>query len=154
MKILRPSFLVLLLFAAGCMRPEPREIRYGEMSCDYCHMTIAEPSFAAQLVTRTGKVYVFDDVADLAAFTGEGRVPEAEVHGLWVNLMLHPDQRVPVDSAVFLLSDRLRSPMAGGLAAFRSYEEADSLRSEIGGELIRWSELKVRLSSPARLADL
>lgn len=145
--------LLCLVLVLGCSPPGPKDIRYGEELCDYCHMIITDPAFAAQLVTRTGKVHVFDDVGDLAAFTTEGRVPADEVHGMWVNLFLHPSERVPVADAVFLLSDRFRSPMSSGLAAFRSGEMADSLRGEIGGEVRRWSEVLSRARGSRRGVD-
>jgi copper chaperone NosL len=133
--------LVGLVLVLACSPRGPKDIRYGEELCDYCHMAITDPAFAAQLVTRTGKVHVFDDIGDLAAFTTEGRVPAEEVYGIWVNLFLHPADRTPVDDAVFLQSDRLRSPMSSGLAAFRSAEAADSLRVEIGGDVLMWSDV-------------
>jgi copper chaperone NosL len=110
-------------------------------------MTIIDPAFAGQLVTRTGRVYVFDDFVGLAAFQRDNRVPPDEVHGVWANLYLNPDQRIGVNEAVFLKSDRLRSPMSSGLAAFASSSEADSLRSIIGGELLDWDEV-LRQESP------
>jgi copper chaperone NosL len=116
-------------------------------------MTITDPAFAAQLVTRTGKVHVFDDIGDLAAFATEGRVPEEEIYGIWVNLFLHPADRVPVDDAVFLHSDRLRSPMSSGLAAFQSGASADSLRTEIGGEVLMWSDVLRREQVSRRGVD-
>jgi copper chaperone NosL len=116
-------------------------------------MTITDPAFAAQLVTSTGKVHVFDDVGDLASFTTEGRVPAEQIYGIWVNLFLHPAERIPADDAVFLQSDRLRSPMSSGLAAFRSGVTADSLRGEMGGQILMWSDVLRRDRASRRGAD-
>lgn len=126
----------------GCGAPAPKDIRYAEELCDYCHMTIVDPAFAGQLVTRTGKVFVFDDVAGLAAFARENHLDPADVHGLWANLYLHPDHRIEVEQAVFLRSDGIRSPMSSGLAAFASRAEADSVQSHIGGEVMDWDEVQ------------
>ena len=145
--------LVGLVLVLACSPRGPKDIRYGEELCDYCHMTITDPAFAAQLVTSTGKVHVFDDIGDLASFTTEGRVPADEVYGIWVNLFLHPAERIPVDDAVFLQSDRLRSPMSSGLAAFRSGVTADSLRGEIGGQILMWSDVLRRDRASRRGAD-
>ncbi len=147
------GMLVGLALVIACSPRGPKDIRYGEELCDYCHMTITDPAFAAQLVTSTGKVYVFDDLGDLASFTTEGRVPVDQVYGIWVNLFLRPADRVPVDDAVFLQSDRLRSPMSSGLAAFQSGETADSLRGEIGGQVLMWSDVLRRDRSSRRGAD-
>jgi len=147
------STLVGLILVIACSPRGPKDIRYGEELCDYCHMTITDPAFAAQLVTSTGKVHVFDDIGDLASFTTEGRVPTDEIYGIWVNLFLHPAERIPVDDAVFLQSDRLRSPMSSGLAAFRSGVTADSLRGEIGGQILMWSDVLRRDRASRRGAD-
>ena len=147
------GMLLSLGLVLACSPRGPKDIRYGEELCDYCHMTITDPAFAAQLVTSTGKVHVFDDIGDLASFTTEGRVPVDEIHGIWVNLFLHPADRIPVDDAVFLQSDRLRSPMSNGLAAFRSGDTADSLRGEIGGQIMMWRDVLLRDRASRRGAD-
>ncbi len=130
--------MVLLVWGLGaCGAPEPRAIHYGQDLCDGCHMTITDPAFAGQLVTVTGKVFVFDDIGELAEFAAE--TPQTQIHGLWVHRFLEPEERLQVHDAVFLRSDRLRTPMASGLAAFRSASVADSMRMQIGGTLLDWA---------------
>ncbi len=104
-------------------------------------MTIVDPAFAAQLVTTTGRVHVFDDLAGLAAVVLDGQVAPENVHGIWANLYLTPEQRIEVAEAVFLRSAGLRSPMSSGLAAFGSLAQADSVRTELGGEVMAWDAI-------------
>jgi copper chaperone NosL len=106
-------------------------------------MTIADPRFAAELVTTRGVVYAFDDVGCLAAFVRQGKVPAAEIHSLWVYDYLQPDSLLDARRAVYLRSDSLRTPMATGLAALRPGPAADSLERRLGGELRSWDELPV-----------
>jgi len=146
----RSTVWLLFLAVWGCAAPAPKDIRYAEELCDYCHMTIVEPAFASQLVTRTGRVFVFDDVAGLAAFVRDDHLALGDVHGLWANLYLDPERRIEVEEAVFLRSDALRSPMSSGIAAFASEAEADSVRARLGGEMLDWGDV-MRL--PARQAD-
>ena len=42
--------------------------RLGPRTCRHCHMTLADPRFAAESLTRTGKAIVFDDVGCLATW--------------------------------------------------------------------------------------
>jgi len=128
------------LLAAACARPAPRPIAYGQEPCAHCHMTIADPRFAGELVTRKGRIYVFDDVDCLAAFSREGMVPAAEVQSLWVNDFLHPEQRLEATRALFHRSADRHTPMASGLAAFRPGAEADSVRGA-GGTLESWDQV-------------
>ncbi len=125
----------------GCARPAPRAIAYGEEPCRHCHMTIADPRFAAELVMTTGKVYVFDDVGCLTAFVEEGRVPPSQVQGLWVYDYLQPDSLLDARQAVYLRVDSLATPMASHLVAVRAGSAADSLRARLGGTLLTWDRL-------------
>jgi copper chaperone NosL len=126
---------------AACARPAPRPIAFGAESCRHCHMAIADPRFAAELVTTRGRVFVFDDVGCLAAFVRERTVPAAEVHSLWVYDYLEPDSLLDAREAVYLRVDSLRTPMSSHLAAIRPGPEAERLRARLGGELLEWDEL-------------
>jgi copper chaperone NosL len=139
----RLSLLAALAIAAACARPAPRPIALGEENCRHCHMTIADPRFAAELVTTRGVVYAFDDVGCLAAFVRQGKVPAAEIHSLWVYDYLQPDSLLDARRAVYRRSVALRTPMATGLAALRPGPAADSLERRLGGELRSWDELPV-----------
>jgi copper chaperone NosL len=101
-------------------------------------MTVADPRFAAELRTNTGKAVVFDDVGCLAAWLAEN---SGRVAAVWVASFTTPDRWLPADSAVYLQSDTLRTPMASGLAALRPGSEADSIRSFLGGRLLTWPDV-------------
>jgi copper chaperone NosL len=101
-------------------------------------MTIAEPAFAAQLVTTTGKVHRFDDPACLLAFLRGQSVAARDVRGVWLNDHAHADRFVPAADAVILQSAQLRAPMSGGLAAFGTRADAVTLQQRTGGTLTTW----------------
>lgn len=138
------GLLAAAAVVAACARPVPRAIAYGEESCRHCHMTIADPRFAAELVTSKGLVYAFDDVGCLAAFAREGTVRAGEVHSMWVYDYLRPDSPLDARLAVYLEVDTLRTPMSSHLVALRPGPEADSLRGSLGGRLLRWDEVPAR----------
>lgn len=128
--------------AAACAGPAPRAIAYGSDECAHCHMTIAEPRLAAELVTRTGKTYVFDDPGCLADFIAAGKLDAAAIHSLWVADYTAPTGRLlPADEAWLVRSDGIRTPMDNRLAAAPTPEAAESLRRAVGGAVIRWSEV-------------
>jgi copper chaperone NosL len=141
------SFGWLLL--AGCARPAPRPIAYGQEPCAHCHMTIIDPRFAGELVTQKGRVYVFDDVECLAAFVRDAMVPATDIQSLWVNDFLHPEQRLDATRAVFQRNPGLRTPMASGIAAFAAGTEGDSVRAT-GAALESWAQVLAHPSGHSR----
>jgi len=140
----RSLVLAAALVVASCATPGPGIIRYDTDACDHCRMTIADASFAAQLVTQTGKIYRFDDPGCLASFVATGRVAAADVHSAWVNDHVQPETSIRVENAVFLVSDKLRGPMNSGVAAFGSTAAAAAIQTQLGGALERWDAIVKR----------
>lgn len=132
----------ILATAAACSSPKPRPFAFGEEACTHCHMTLADPRFAAELVLRTGKVLPFDDVGCLATFLATGGAAPAAVHSLWFSDYLDPGVLLPAAEVVFLQSDSLRTPMDYRVVALRPGPAADSLRQRLAGRLIRWDDVQ------------
>lgn len=135
------GLLVITACLAACGPPAPVPIVWGDDVCDHCHMTITDPRFAAELLSRTGKAWRFDDIGCLAEFSLGDRLAEDQVHSRWVMDYLDPREFLSVDEAVFLHSDSLRTPMNHGLLALRPGPAADSLRQALGGRLLTWPEV-------------
>jgi len=138
--------VTLLAAGSGCAAAAPAPLHYGSDACDHCRMTIFDPSFAAQIVTRTGKQYRFDDPGCLLEFMASGQLAPAGVHSLWVNDRADPARRTTVAEAVFVVSDRIRAPMGGHMAAFSSRGAAMAFQAAVGGELRSWSEIAKRVA--------
>ncbi|HET9513176.1 MAG TPA: nitrous oxide reductase accessory protein NosL [Gemmatimonadales bacterium] len=134
----------MLAVLAACGAPGPTPIAYGSVECDHCHMTVTDPRFSAELVTRKGRVFVFDDPGCLADFLAGGSVPSEDIHSLWFSDFLEPDSLLEARDAVFLRSDSVRTPMNSGLIALRPGPRADSLRAAWGGALETWEDLSGR----------
>jgi len=110
-------------------------------------MTLADARYAAQLITTSGKTFVFDDPGCLAAFYAGGEVPRDKVGSVWVNNYLAPGDWLDARTAVFIHAPGLRTPMASGLAAVRPGAEADSLRAALGGTVLTWDAVVARQRS-------
>jgi copper chaperone NosL len=104
-------------------------------------MTLADPRFAGQLVTTTGKSIPFDDVGCLAEYVAAGQVSRERIASLWVGDFTEPDSLVEVHRAVFLRSDSLRTPMDHQVVALRPGHAADSARAALGGVLLTWDQV-------------
>lgn len=134
--------------ALACASPGPTPIAFGEAACDHCHMTIVDQRFAAELVTRTGKVFAFDDAGCLAAFTVSGSVGPEQVHSAWVTDFRLPGTLVPAQDAVFLRTDAVRTPMGSNLLAVPR-AAGDSLQTALGGTLLDWAQVLAEARAPA-----
>lgn len=144
----RPRLLTLIVAAGlACGAPTPRQLQYGAERCSHCHMTLADPRFAGQIVTVTGKVLPFDDVGCLAMYVVTGGIPGNEIHAIWVNDFGAPDALVRATEAVFLASNSLHTPMDYGLAASAPGSKADSLSAALSAKRLTWSEVLDRVRS-------
>ena len=136
-----PLFAVLLpagLMLAGCT-PGPRPVAYGEDGCAHCRMTVSDARYAAELVTTTGKTFVFDSVECLAAYVREAD-PET-IHSLWVTDFQRPEALVALGDVFFLRSENLKSPMGRGLTAFGPGLSPEAALNAFGGEILTWEEV-------------
>ncbi|MEO0556689.1 MAG: nitrous oxide reductase accessory protein NosL [Bacteroidota bacterium] len=135
-----PAVLAILVLLAGC-QPEPRAIRYGEDVGAYCKMTISDARFGTELVTTTGKVYVFNSVECMASYVLAHDELEDQTHSLWVTAYDAPGELIPLDSAFFVRSLEVQSPMSGNLAAFGSGTTPEVARRQLGGEVLAWADV-------------
>jgi hypothetical protein len=101
-------------------------------------MTLGDPRFAAELVSRTGLVTPFDDVGCLASHVADA--DSAAIHSIWASDYLEPDSIVAVERLVFLKTDSVRTPMSYGIVAVRPGPRADSLAVALGANRWTWLE--------------
>lgn len=140
--MIRGGVVVLsLLLAAGCGGDGPREIAWGRDECSACRMQIADPRFAAQLVTTRGKAFSFDAVECLMDFLGRERLSPDDVGSLWVADAARPGTLVDARTARYLRSPAVRSPMGLGVLAFGADEELAAARVRTPGEVLTWEQL-------------
>lgn len=132
---------VVTLLVTACAAPALRSISYGADACAHCHMTVTEARSAAVLVTRKGRTITFDDPACLAAYIGEGHLPMEQVAAMRVNDFVHPDTALDARTAAYLRTDRITTPMGGGIIAVRPGAEADSVRRVLGASPVTWQDL-------------
>jgi copper chaperone NosL len=132
------AFIVFLLM--GC-NPKAEKINFGKDQCAECKMTIMDPKFGAEILTKKGKAYKFDDTHCIAAFLERRGVELSNIYHVFFVDYNGSNELVDVDSAEFVVSSRLKSPM-GGAAAFRNLAEAEKKSAEIeGSRVTNWATL-------------
>ena len=134
-----------LLFLAGTISScdaGPQPIRYGQDECSDCGMIISDRRFGAEIITRKGKVFKFDDVGCMTSFVERGVIPRDAVRSSLVSDFNRANTFIALEQAVFLKSEALKSPMRSDCAAFASAGELEKVQGALGGgRQGRWSEL-------------
>jgi len=133
------AFIALLL--TGC-NPKSEKINLGKDQCAECKMTIVDPKFGAEIVTKKGKVYKFDDTHCIAVFLERRGVELSNIHQTLFVQYNAPGEFVDVKSAEFVVSSQFKSPMGGNAAAFKNTTEANKKSAEIeGSRITNWATL-------------
>ncbi|MFD2696517.1 nitrous oxide reductase accessory protein NosL [Mesonia sediminis] len=128
------SFITLV----SCSK-EKQPIAYGEDSCDFCKMTIVDQIHGAEIVTDKGKVYKFDALECLIDFKQEmvKETPEQ----FFTNHYLVPSELISAQTAIYLISENIPSPMGEFITAFPNREQAQKVQLEKGGAIYTWNEI-------------
>lgn len=136
--------LVLILFClslpqACSVKPEP--LVYGKDMCHACKMTLVDTKFGAEIVTKKGKVYKFDDVNCLVNFYSSDYEEQSNIQQILVADFSTENKLINVTTAYFVRAEAVRSPMASGVAAFSSQDGLNSFNNQWNGELLTWDEV-------------
>jgi copper chaperone NosL len=139
--------VLALALLAGCDRDDPIAppvVHLGEDVCDVCHMIISDARFAAAVVASVDgrrRAFAFDDIG--CVFEFEEARPNAAILATYVR---DYDTRewLDADDAAFVHSRELATPMAFGLAARPTPEQAEVVREQFPGDVIRLSEARAR----------
>ena len=138
---LSASVALIAFLLIGC-NPKSEKINLGKDQCAECKMIIADPKFGAEIVTKKGKVYKFDDTHCIAVFLERRGVELSNIHQTLFVQYNVPGEFVNVKSAEFVVSSQFKSPMGGNAAAFKNATEAKKKSAEIeGSRVTNWATL-------------
>ena len=142
MRVITFISIVLLGILSSCS-VEPQAIQYGNDACHFCKMTIVDKQHAAEAVTAKGKVFKYD--AGECLINDLKQKEDVEMAFLLVNDYANPGDLVDVNSATFLISENIKSPMGANLTAFSSNTEADKALDQHGGDLFNWANIQQKI---------
>ena len=136
--VLAVSALVVL---ASCdVKPEP--FAYGKDLCEDCKMTIMEPNFGAEIITKKGRIFKFDDVHCVVNYLRSGKINSADIKQTLFIEYNNGASFVEAEKAQFVSSPKLKSPMNSNTAAFASAEAAQKMAAETGGTVKDWAAVQ------------
>lgn len=132
-----PRLLLLLLLAAsaacGVRADGPPEIQVDRTACSHCGMLISEPAYAAAYKAPGSQPRAFDDIGCL--LEAARREPRADGIRFWFHDVAG-GAWIDGEDAVFVESPDLRTPMGGGLIAYRDLTAAREGAARHRGTLI------------------
>ena len=136
--------MALPLFFFSC-NVSPKPINYGNEGCHFCKMTIVDKVHAAEIVTKKGKVYMFDSSECMVNFMDEFDASEVKLY--LANNYSEPEALIDATKATFLISKNVPSPMGAFLSAFKTEADAKKVQAEKEGTLYTWNELLSHLKN-------
>lgn len=135
------TLAIAIVVLAGC-NPKEEKIAFGKDNCAECKMTIMDPKFGGEIVTKKGKVYKFDDAHCIAGVLERRGVELSNIHQTLFTDYNNSKEFINVKSAEFVVSTQLKSPMGGNAAAFKNKTEAERKAAEIeGSKVTNWATL-------------
>jgi len=130
---------ISILTLISCGSNEPKPIKINTDSCDFCKMTIANGKFGAELITKKGRYYKFDDLACMIQFAKSNTV--VPYQSFFVSDYLKDNNLIPAETAYFIKGGKINSPMRGNMAAFSSVKEQNEFGKKLEAQTITWSEV-------------
>jgi copper chaperone NosL len=138
--LISSMLLILATLLISCST-EPEPLQYGTDICHFCKMTLMDKKFGAELVTKKGKIYKFDDLNCFLNFYNSGNEPEENFkHKLVVDFSA-PAKLIDATNAFYIKSSEIRSPMDGRVAAFETKASMDKFKKEWNGIYLAWGEV-------------
>ena len=121
---------------------KPQPLRVGQDNCNFCKMTINNHRFGAEIITKKGKIFKFDDEHCIIGFLNSKKVAQQDISGIYFIDFTIPDKLVNVNDAVFLQCPALKSPMGGNIAAFSNEDSLAKVFQQINGNKISWEDMQ------------
>jgi copper chaperone NosL len=151
-KIVKPLAMVgaviLLMGMCSACSAQPEPIKFGKDNCHHCKMTLMDTKFGAEILTKKGKVFKFDDVNCLVNFLNTNELKQTEIAQTLLIDFKKTKELTPVEKLFFLNSPKLRTPMSSDVAAFSSEKDLTEAQNQFKGEKLTWEQVKELFKVP------
>jgi len=141
-KIQTATALTMLLLLAACKPDGPVASQLNTDQCEYCKMSVSDPNFGAEVITKKGRVYKFDDLSCLAGYVNEN--PEIAIGKYYVHAYGKDNELIDATSAHFVEGGSIHSPMNGNFAAFETLSEAEQAVKDLQAKPVNWDSILSR----------
>lgn len=135
------GLLPALVACGGQVDPEPAPpvIHYGEDLCEFCGMIISDERYAAGYLTRDGAEHIFDDLGGM--FRSHLQTQDAAQVAAFFVHDYEDVTWIRAETAHYVLSQDLPTPMLSGLVACDTAEKAQALAAEVNGRVLTFEDV-------------
>jgi copper chaperone NosL len=102
-------------------------------------MTISNGKFAAELLTKKGRYYKFDDVSCMLQYAKENT--NAQVQSFFVNDYAKDNTLIPAELSFYLKGGKINSPMRGNFAAFATDKDQNAFQKQLNAKMLTWEQV-------------
>lgn len=136
----KATLLILLTFGffLSCSTKDIEPIKLNVDQCSFCKMTIADGKFGAEIITKKGRVYKFDDLHCMKGYLSENKT---DVKSYFVHDYTKENILISAEKAFYLKDGAISSPMRGNIAAFVDESEASAFQSKLNAQPISFEEI-------------
>jgi copper chaperone NosL len=132
---------ILLIFTLLSCDSGPQPIKQGVDACSFCKMSFADNRFGAEIITKKGKVFKFDDMHCLLAFRKANTVDNNDIKETYLINFDEPHNFIKAPDAFLLKSIELHTPMEGNIANFSNVNRLKHVAQKYKGEEVAWKAL-------------
>ena len=119
--------VIFTLIGAACSTgngdPRPPELMIGSDVCEECGMVVSDARYAAATLIESGHTHKFDDLAEMFIF--QAKHPEDVVRAWFVH-DYETETWMRGETAFYVMSAEIHSPMGYGVVAFETQEAAEA----------------------------
>lgn len=133
------SVVTMAVLSSCSAEKEP--IVVGKDNCDFCKMTISDSRFGAEIVTKKGRVFKYDEASCLLEDIKEGNQKEADIKDIYLTDFCGKHELINQKNSLLLKSEEFKSPMGGNVAAFSQSDSMKHYKNTLNAEEIVWSNL-------------
>jgi copper chaperone NosL len=133
-------FVVSVLLAA-CQEPtaKPVDIRTEIDKCNNCKMGISDVRYAAELVDKAGTMRKFDEIGCLVSYI-KSKAPQRDYRAAFA-MDYDGKEWLKSDEAFYVKSEAIKTPMNGGIVAFKDKARAEAVAGQFKGQVITFADL-------------
>lgn len=138
---------LMLLHSCGKSGPEP--VKLHSDACESCKMAISDGRYMAEIITKKGRVYKFDDLSCLLDYTS-GMEP-GTIKAYYIGNAEKDNELFDATTAWYISHESLRSPMGGNTAAYTTKEAAAANAAKYNVTPANWhtiSQSALRTTAP------
>lgn len=126
----------------SCSEPQPVPLVINTDNCDYCKMSVSDPKFGGELLTKKGKVYKFDAIECMAGFYAEATtVKHEDIHSMWVINLIRPGDLIDAKNAVFFQCNKFKSPMGMDYSAVPTEYDYNRVAMNYQCKRLTWDDM-------------